>query len=490
MTDEEFAAWLESDRAKRVLLAELGVNTGGSETTRYLANHAYTSASTDTPANQYYDSLLAGGISLQETLGLSSGAASMSQGDIRLNNADGGIDSWLSDAWSNRTIVIYLGDRGWPKADFRVVYSGTIASVEGSGQDYLLVRMNDKMQRLETAVTETKLGGSTPNADALIPLCFGECHNVTPLLTNAGTLEYAVHNGPIESIIEVRDNGVPVAYTPNLATGRFTLAASPVGTITASVQGDKPSAYVNDVGSLVQRLVKDFGRSDVRFTNADLDTANLSAFVTANPQPVGLYLDGSITVREACNMLAASVGARTVMTRAGLLRLVKIALPPASTAYTITESDTVERSLHMAPRPRVSAACKLGYCRNWTVQRDIQTGILPEHKELFAQEWLTVTSSDSTAATLHKLPLDVEQEDTLLLVTADATAEANRRLALRSAARSVLSFTTGPKLIQCDLGSGLTLTSSRYGLSAGVAVQVVSLDIDWMHGSMHVEVLK
>ena len=490
MTDQEFTNWLDSDGARRVVLAELGVNSGGSETTRYIANQAFISAATDTPAGQFYEARLADGLVLQETLGIAGGTASISHSDIQINNADGGLDSWLLDAWHNRVITVYLGDASWPKADFRVVYAGVIDAVEGSGQDNLSVRVQDKMSRLDTAVTETKLGGGTPNADALIPLCFGECHNITPLLTNPATLEYAVHNGPIELIIEVRDNGVPVSFTSTPATGRFTLAAAPVGTITASVQGDKPSTYSNNVGALIQRLVKDYGRSDVRFTSSDLDTANFSAFVTANPQPVGLYLTDSTTVRDACNRLADSVGAKMVMTRAGLLRLVKIVLPPASTVAAISDSDIVIRSLQAELGLQIQAACKLGYCRNWTVQKDIQTGIPAQHKELYSQEWLTVTSSDSTAATLHKLPIDVEQEDSLLLVTADATTEAARRRALRAAVRTVFSFTTGPKLMQVALGDGLALTSDRYALSAGPSVLVTSLSIDWLGGTVRAEVLK
>lgn len=489
MTDAEFTTWLERQNAQRVILVELSVNSGGSEITRYLASEGWTSAPTDTPASEFYEGRIAGGLVLQETLGLAGGAATLSQGDIQLHNTDGALDSWLGDAWNGRAVTAYIGDPSWPKSDFRVVYAGVIEAVEGAGSDRISVRVQDKMKRLETAATETKLGGTTPNADALIPLCFGECHNISPLLTNPATLEYAVHNGPIEMVIEVRDEGVPVSFTPSLATGRFTLPNKPVGTITASVQGDRPSTYVNDVGALIQRLVKNFGRSDVRFTDADLDLTNLSAFVTANPAPVGLYLRDSTTVRQACTTLADSLGAKLVMTRLGKLRLVKLALPPASVAD-VTEDGMERDSLQVENSPRVQAACKLGYCRNWAVQPDLRSGVLADHKELFGQEWLTVTASDSTTANLHKLALDVEQEDTLLLVNADASAEATRRLNLRKVPRTVLSFAEGIRLVQLELGAGITVTSPRYGLSAGPAAQVISLEIDWLAGRVKVGAIK
>lgn len=489
MTDAEYSAWLDSDDAQRVVLLELGVNSGGTEATRYVASRQFISAATDSPASTSYEERLTGGLGVQESLGLFGAAASMSHGDIELHNMDGGLDAWLDDTVTNRAVNAWLGDVRWPKADFRQIYAGTIESLDSSARERITVRLADKLQRLNSSLTETKLGGTGPNADALIPLCFGECHNVTPLLVDSGTLEYAVHNGPIEDIIEVRDNGVPVFVTKLLSTGRFRLNQSPVGTITASVQGDKPSAYANDVGSLVERIVTAFGRTDLRFSGSDIDATALSAFKTANPQPVGLYLTDPVSVREACDQLAASVGARLAMTRLGLLRLVKIALPPGSSAATATEDDFAAGSLRIAQRSQVAAACKLAYCRNWTPQ-DLQTGLVAQHKELFAQPWLTATASDSTAATLHKLSLDVEQEDTLLLVKADADAEAGRRLALRKVQRTVYQFDAFARLLQLELGAGLTLVASRFGLDDGVVAQVVSLQIDWITGRVVVGVLR
>ena len=75
MTDAEFNAWLESDTAQRVVLLEIGVNSGGSETTRYVASRGYTSAPTDTPASTYYEARVAGGVAVQESLGITGGAA-------------------------------------------------------------------------------------------------------------------------------------------------------------------------------------------------------------------------------------------------------------------------------------------------------------------------------------------------------------------------------------------------------------------------------
>jgi len=39
----------------------------------------------------------------------------------------------------------------------------------------------------------SKMGGIGPNADRLLPVVFGECRNITPILHNPVQLTYAVH---------------------------------------------------------------------------------------------------------------------------------------------------------------------------------------------------------------------------------------------------------------------------------------------------------
>lgn len=491
MTDQQYADWLASPTALRTVLLEIGVNSGGSETTRYIASRAYISASSDTPANTYYENRLSDSVQIQENLGMGNENATMSIGDIDLINNDGGIDSWLSDVFTNRPISIYLGDVSWPKSDFRLVYAGVMQPVDANDPTTITLRMSDKMQRLDSAMSETKLGGSGPNADALTPLCFGECHNVTPLLTNEGTLEYTVHNGPIESIIEVRDNGIPVNYSPNLPNGKFNLTVSPIGTITCSVQGDKPAVggYSNNIATLIQRIVIGYGRTDLRFTTADIDTANFSTFAAAKTQPVGIYLDSATTVRSACQQLAAALGAKLTMSRLGLLRILQLALPSTPTKTVDLDDQANANSLRPAQRTEVAAAVKLAYCKNWTVQESLQAGVVAQHKVLFGQEWLTATATDTPTATLHKLSVDVEQEEALLLRKVDADAEALRRLNLRKVVRTIYEYQAFADHLQCELGQGIALSASRFNLSGGANGQIVSLQMDLVAEKVKVGVL-
>jgi hypothetical protein len=236
ISDSQYSAWLSDDKAIRCILVEAQVKTGGSITTRYLSNRGYVTKPSESPANTVYEGKVVGGIKFSQSMSVD-GGISMSFGDIELNNIDGSLDTWLDDYWANRSVKVFLGDVTWARADFRLVLDGVATGVDSRSRTRINIKLSDKLQRLNTPVSEAKLGGSTTNADNLIPLCFGECHNVEPLLVDASIHEYQVHNGAIENIIEVRDNGVPVSFTPLLSLGKFRLNQQPYGQITCSVQG-------------------------------------------------------------------------------------------------------------------------------------------------------------------------------------------------------------------------------------------------------------
>lgn len=482
MTEIEFTDWLKKG-GRYTLLVEVDTTVP-----RYLSTVAYTTLPTDSPANRVYSPVVSGGVAFTETLPLD-GSATLSVGDIELNNDDGLLDSWLDDVWVNKPIRIYIGDVSWVRADFRLIFTGIVDNINSRAANRLNISLRDKLQRLNTPVSETLLGGTTPNKDRLIPLCFGEVHNVEPLLVDPATLKYKVHGSAIERLIEVRDNGVPVSVNESLIDGTFTLVAQQAGTITCSVQGDKPTTYSNRIADTITRLVTGYGKVSDRLTTADIDTAQFAEFNAAHPQPVGVYLNDRANVIEVCQQLASSVGAQISMSREGLLRLLKITLPATGTPLVVTPSDYVAKSLEIKERVDVKAAIKVGYCKNYTTQTGLNTGLPASHKDLFMQEYLSVTAKNQSVADTYKLNTEPVQTDTLLLTESDATAEANRLLTLWQQPRTVYKFVGYSHLLTIPLGQALTLVSPRFGLSEGKTGIVVGIQSDWVSRRVTIEVL-
>lgn len=491
ISDTQYTAWLNDSKGIRCILVEVTVGlAAGGTAVRYLSNKGFVTSPTDTPANTVYMPRINGGIQFTRSMSLD-GTVSLSFGDLELTNVDGALDLWLDDYWANRTINVYLGDPQWTRSDFRLAFSGVTVGIDTSKRNAVNIQLSDKLQRLNFPVTDDKLGGSdTSTADNLLPLCFGECHNVTPLLIDGTINEYMVHNGPIEGLIEVRDNGVPVDVTVNIATGKFRLNQQPFGTITASVQGAKPSGvYHNTIATLIQLLVTQYGSDTNKFTTADLDLTALAAFDTAHPQPIGVYLSDKENVLDIVNQMAASVGAALVVGTSGLVSLVQLSLPQSSPGTAIGQKDMLVQNLAVTSLPPVVASVKLGYCKNWTVQSTVAGGLDVLSASLFAEEYLTQTQTNATTAANYNLYTDPDEVDTLLLRGIDATAEASRRLAIFSTQRKVLTYTGFYSLLFEQLGASQTITHPRFGLAAGKTGQIISIAMDLVSPHVTFEVL-
>jgi hypothetical protein len=475
ITDAQFAAWLGDSSAQRVMLFEVGVKSAGVDTIRYLSTKAYI-GSAATP----YQAVVAGGLKVTEAISMDSNA-SLSAGDIEIFNANGARDAWLDDVWANQPVNAFLGDVRWARADFRQVFAGTVVDIDSKSRDRLNLRLVNKLELLNTPVTDVKIGGSATNPDALVPVLLGEGSNLSPVQTNPNTLEYAFGDGVNEGVIEVRTDGKPrgaVTVTPS--TGRFVFnEAVGTGVVTCSAQGTKfNGTYVNTISQLVQYLVTQRGKSTTRFATSDLDTAQLAAFDTANLQPVGLWLTERTNVLVACQQLASSVGAQLAMSMTGKLRLIQFAIPSSATTV-IPRSQQLDRSISIVNRTEVAAAVKIGYCRNWTVQDKLQTSLPDAHKNLYAQEWLSVTAVDTAVQATYKRDAEPDLVETCLLRKTDAQAEANRRLAIVKVPRTTYRFEATPAQLLTELGQAVTLFSNRFGLSAGKVGIVTSRSVDW-----------
>ena len=480
MNEASFYEWLKSQGVKRCSLIEVDTDSP-----KFLSTVPYTTLPTDTIPNKPYLPIVDGSFAFTEKLSLD-GDPSISVGDIELDNKDGMLDDWLNEVWVNRNIRVYIGDVSWKREDFFLVFSGVVADIGSRSRDKLNITLRSKLDRLNTPVTESVLGGATTNAERTLPLTFGECHNISPLLIDPANHIYQFHQGAAERVIEVRDNGVPITVNASPSTGKFTLTASPAGTITASVQGKTP--YTNTVAGIIKFLATGYGTPEERFTEADIDQDNFSSFELSHPQPVGVYLGDRANVLSTCQELAESVGAQLTVSNLGKLRLIKI--EGFTGAETTIDLDNYEYgSLNISSRSDVVAGIRIGYCRNWTVQETLDTGIPPENKDMFGQEWLTVNARDSVVATAYKLYAEPPQTDTLLLRKVDAQAEASRRLDIWKSPHNIFSISGYAELLQLKLGQAVILKGSRWGLQDGKVGQVVSLESDWVSGRVGVEVM-
>lgn len=210
ISDDDYAAWLADDNAERLILAELSYRdiNSGTDGVEYVATMPYITADTDTPALQLYDDIILEVPSITRRLPEQLfGASEVSYGDLTIDNANGELDDWFDLAFEGRSIVLYLGDPTWEKADFRRIFVGTVEDVTAPDEDVVQVRLRDNMWFLNFPIVTAVVGGNGPQAGEQEPICIGGCFNVEAILYSSSAQTYKLSKGPIEEVVDVRDNG-------------------------------------------------------------------------------------------------------------------------------------------------------------------------------------------------------------------------------------------------------------------------------------------
>ena len=498
-----YQAWLETPNVVRIALVQAQAVVSGSLVTRYLSTHGVT-----VDGIQYLP-IVRGAISVDESISTSY-SASISYGDIELANTNGEYDSWINDIWVNKSVKIYVGSL--PAAgtssvigDFELIFDGIVEDIDSKNRSQLNLKIRDKLEKLNTSISEALLGNYNPRnlspytnqyQNNLKPIVFGEVHNITPLLTEPGLLEYMVNLEAVEQIIEVRDNGVPVAFTPTgtitIPPGSFRLLKDPVGAVTCSVQGTKRTVniaaatanttYTNTVSNTIATVLKFFGQ---QLAYTELDSVSFAALGT---QAVGVYVGDRVNVLQLCQDIAKSSGLVIATSRSGQVKLVDLSIPTSAT-IAITESDMLLNSLQISEKLDVVAGVRLGYAKNWTIQNTLQTAIPQQHKDLYATEWLESLQTDTDVKTNYSVTVEPALEPSYLIDKTQADAIALKKLNLFKTPRKVYTMTCTAKFLSVQTGDAVILTSSRFGLNSGVLGRVVSTKPDWLRGKIDIGIL-
>lgn len=482
ITDAEFRAWLLADDKRRCVLAEVEAHSGGAVVTRYLSNLGYTSGPADTPANTPYDEILLSVPSITSRMSDAlQGYSQLAFGDLNISNVGGELDGWLLDAWDGRPVRLYLGDPAWPRADFRLVFFGAIEDIQASGNSKLTLKLRDRQSLLAVPMLTTLVGGTGPARDRRRPACYGRCRHVEPVLVDAATRTYAVHDGPIQAVDQVYEAGVPVAFTVNPAAGEFSLSAPIAGQLTADVRGSKTGGvYVDTTADIAQRIVLE------RTGLADIDAATVAQLNSDQPGEVGLYVSGdAITVIGALDTLMTGAGAFYTVNRAGQLAMGQFNAPAGTPVLTLQDEDLAYGQTALLRRILPLRSVRVGYARNFTPVYAPAASLTEAQRQRLTDEFQVAKATNTVSG--HLMAVDGDLARSCFADEADAAAEATRRATLWGQLRRIFKLPGFLAAQQLQLGDVIALELGRYGLG-GVLATVVGLRESLTGGRVELEV--
>lgn len=406
ITDAQYDRWLSDLNARRVLLVEMEHSDG----TEYVASSPYVSLPSDSDPNRLYNDVLVRAVDISTRIdGL------IGFGELELVD-DGELTSWRAFAWRGWPVRLYLGDPEWSRDDFRLLAHARNGGISRATRGELIFIVEDN----SSALAEPIDTGRIPEAfgGGPVPLALGHCYNTPTTRVSTQALTYrvsflAIGTSPNPPV--VKDNGVSVSMT--VSGGTFTLNAPPAGVVTCDVKNsiNTPVAIVNWVASR-------YGFS--------VAAADLPAY------EVGLYYDDEVSGAQILDDLCEGLGAYWHLNEANEL-VVKQHTAPGTPEEWLADDDLTYGSIELIETESPWRKLTLRWGRNHSVLSTVASSIIqnePEEAARLQSDWRE--SSATQAVPAYPLAEDVVRE-TPIQNAADAEAERDRLLALRSVRREV-----------------------------------------------------
>lgn len=489
-----------------IAFAESSEGIAGGEVTQYWSTHGYTSQAGDVPARTWYAGRLqADQLRLERAIAGERGIGGLARvyAEAILVNDDGGLDA-LNDAYAldGRAARVYLGAPDAAKASYGLVFSGVVRTVTVGNT--VRLGLSDGLARLEERMVNPSTyagSGGTEGGDDLKgkrkPWCGGTVKNVPAVLVDAANLIYQVSDGAIQDVPAVYDRGIALTkvggapgagqYSVDTTNGRFTLGATPAGTVTADVEGDATlDGYIEATGALVRRILLVRGG----IASGEIEPVSFDRFASAVPAAVGIWVGTEpVSCAAAIDELLANVGAFGGFTAGGQFSIARLDLPTGAPAasYDTQEIGEIERAPLPAAVDPVAWRISVGWQRNYTVQTDLAAAVSDAQRVFVAEAVRAAVDEDATVKSQRRLAVEYGPGPGLYAAEADAETEAARLAALWSVPRKRLRVPLPLQALVVDLGDVVRLTHPRHGLANGRDGRVLGTQLT--AGAVELEVL-
>lgn len=488
----------------------------GAVTLRY-STHGYVSGPSESPANTYWDNRIIQGGNFQRTMFSDQqtfGSTQLGYGELVLANFDGGLDGLLGYDFGGRQIIIRLADvQPGVVPTWVTIIDGLIEQAELSWQ-LVRFRVRDKQLSLAKPLQQTRYAGnnSLPNGLEGVagdlqgrpkPIVYGQVFNCAAPCVNTTRKIYQLHDGSaLQSVDGVYNRGAALtagaAYSSqtdmettapsagqyrvwNSAAGCYIrLADNTSGTLTFdATQG--AAAANRTVGQLWSQILQKAGVSAGSISSADI-----TALDAAVAYPCGVFVPDNrdMSAIEAVDMLTASVGAWWGSDSGGTFRIARLTVPSIGNSVTTLTAVNIVNIERLASRDAGAGVpvwkVKLAYQRLSEVQDDLTNAVTEVRKEYLSQEYRRVEASDSAVKTANPSSPEVEIR-TALVSSADASAEASRRLTIYKTRRDFYRVTVrvdATTAALLDLGKTVTLQVNRFSMNSGKAFVITGIQAD------------
>lgn len=465
VTDEEYIRWLSDTTELRVILGEFEAYDQGTVVTHRVGTEFFTTDPSDSVPNVIYTGSLVGTPTFTSRATENYGGSTfISFGNVTIDNTGGVIDHWINQSFAGRPAVLRIGDPEWNIDDFRVIFDGVADRIDIPDDGSLDIYIKDKQRLLDAPIQTNRMNETNDSAGDLIPLCYGECYNITPTPDAENPRRFVIHDGSIEAVDAVYINGVKTtAYSASLAEGYITMNSEPDGTVTCDARGDNSEGYADTIPVIANRMVNRV--VDANATYSRLPRTWLDA-------KSGLYINSRTNLLDALDSLGTAF-------RYGFDRLGNFSFAPlAEPGNPVAVIDGLETYGDLGVIKGDVPICKatVGYKRNYTVQPSIDDGASSEHRAFVSKDYtMFAVSEDESIKEEFVIAQEPDAVGSVFVDESDAITESQRLLSLFSKQRYFATISAYSRPLTLSIGDTITLIDGRFGLEDGADFVVMGI---------------
>ena len=416
----------------------------------------------------YFEGVITGDITAETNVSCVfwGGRSGFSISQITLINDDGGLDWLLYEPIKGRTIEIKTGETADKWEDWALDFYGTVEGIDFTDALRPKLSIANGAAAFEKPFQPLTYSGVNSAIDGKPkPLSFGLPLNVPPPLIDPVALEYDCG----ATVLLVRDNGAEL--TPTIqwtqASGVVTLLQSPVGKITADLDG---SVYA--INEFTDLIIDQAGLSGHAGGYDGLDTLGYTYGYWSQETPV--------TCAQVLNLLMDSHAGWWWVDNTNKLRIGQLKAP-GTPVLAIGPDDFAQDTLPGARQDQMPGFSKIAALqKNYFVHNtsEIATVLTSPVYLQIALDLQADYRKRVIGTTAGSPPTDQDRETndydgarvttkstgigTLLVIEAEAQAEADRWLALRDVRRSFYDITVILSLADIralEIGDTVTVTA-------------------------------
>lgn len=493
------------NRNKYIFLAEI---QGYDPTTSSVVTWRFSSGKGYDNAGTYYKPRIENPARFSRSLFVTGvgGKQSTSYGELTLINLDNELNELANDFFDGRTLTIKRGKQTDSYASFSTILIATVESV-AMERERVSVRLRDRTYLLDKPFDTTKYDGSNtlPNgfegtADDIKgqskPRIFGRIALMTPVLVNTSKLVYQVNNGAEDAVINVFDSGAYLSRAADYANttemmstaplagewraypagGYFRLGTSAFGQVSVCVA--EKWAYLDcSAAGILQRVLTAAG-----YSSSDWIAADFTALNQKNAGSIGVVIGADETTASIIDRVCQSAGIWWGVDSLNRFRFARLDAPAGSPVATITDNEIIDIERQPESKPAVWQSTLKADINYMVMDRNSLAGVVTDDRANWFSRDSRDQSSENASVKTQRLLAEAESYDSSLNGISIAKAEADRRLALFSARRDVITVTVGDPTSQyenIDLGDVVNVQTDQLGYTAGRNMVVTSLEPDY-----------